>query len=62
MVFCVWGKRFSKYKKIYKTRVTILKTYMVLISTVHVMFSQLVQSNALCPVNEELKATVLLST
>lgn len=46
----------------YKTRVTVLKTYVVLISTVHVMFSQLVQSNALCPVNEELKATVLLST
>lgn len=44
-----------------QTRVTVLKTYMVLISTVDVMFSQLVQSDALCLVNEELKATVLLS-
>lgn len=45
-----------------QTRVTVLKTDMVLFSDVHVMLSQLVQSNALCLVNEEFKATVLLST
>lgn len=45
-----------------QTRVTVLKTDMVLFSVVHVMLPQLVQSNALCLVNEEFEATVLLST